>query len=83
MFYTKGKKFLKPFNVLAQEYSIKALKYTSELANGDVTLVTNFLEFINIFPNQQRSLLILVVHLGFQLTQNYFIVIQLQKVMEN
>jgi len=54
MFYTKGKKFLEPFNVIAREYNIKPFKYTSELANGDVTLVTNFLEFINIFPNQQR-----------------------------
>jgi spore coat polysaccharide biosynthesis predicted glycosyltransferase SpsG len=54
LFYTKGKKFLEPFNEIAKEYNIKPFKYTSELANGDVTLVTNFLEFINIFPNQQR-----------------------------
>ena len=54
LFYTKGKKFLKPFNEIAKEYNIKIFRYTSELANGDVTLVTNFLEFINIFPNQQR-----------------------------
>ena len=54
LYYTKGKKFLQPFNEIAKEYNIKPFKYTSELANGDVTLVTNFLEFINIFPNQQR-----------------------------
>ena len=54
LFYTKGKKFLEPFNEIAKENNIKPFKYTSELANGDVTLITNFLEFINIFPNQQR-----------------------------
>ena len=54
LFYTKGKKSLKPYNEIAREYDIKPFRYNSELVNGDVTLVTNFIEFINIFPNQQR-----------------------------
>ena len=53
-YFPRNKKFLKPFNVVARENNIKLFKSTVELANGDVTFVTNFLEFINIFPNQQR-----------------------------
>lgn len=51
---SRSKKFLKPFNVVAREYNIKPFKSTENMANGDVTLVTNFLKFINIFPHQQH-----------------------------
>ncbi len=53
LFYTRGKKSLKPFNIIANEYNIKPFKSSINVFYGDVTLATNFLEFINIFPNQQ------------------------------
>ena len=52
--FPKAKAFLKPFNIVARQYNLKPFKSTYELYNGDVTLATNFLEFINIFPNQQE-----------------------------
>jgi len=54
LFFPKAKDFLNPFNIVAGEYNLKPFKSTYELYNGDVTLATNFLEFINIFPNQQE-----------------------------
>jgi len=50
----RTKTYLKPFNILAKKYNSKPLKSTMDLYSGDVTLITNFLEFINIFPNQQQ-----------------------------
>jgi UDP-N-acetylglucosamine:LPS N-acetylglucosamine transferase len=52
-FFTRSKKFLKPFNILAKKYGINTFKTTMDVVWGDLTLATNFLEFINIFPNQQ------------------------------
>ena len=52
-FFKHGKKFLKPFNTIAKEYGLKPFKSTIDIFYGDITLATNFLEFINIFPNQQ------------------------------
>jgi UDP:flavonoid glycosyltransferase YjiC (YdhE family) len=53
-FFNHSKKFLKPFNTIAKEHSLKPFKSTAEVMFGNVTLATNFLEFVNIFPNQQR-----------------------------
>jgi UDP:flavonoid glycosyltransferase YjiC (YdhE family) len=53
-FFQKSKDFLKPFNVVAKENNLKPFKNIYQLFYGDITLVTNFLEFINIFPNQQE-----------------------------
>ncbi|MDH7506889.1 MAG: glycosyltransferase [Candidatus Thermoplasmatota archaeon] len=52
--FPKAKNFLKPFNIVAKEYGLKPFKNIYQLYNGDITFVTNFLEFINIFPNQQE-----------------------------
>jgi len=52
-FFQKAKDFLKPFNVVAKENNLKPFKNVYQLFYGDITLATNFLEFINIFPNQQ------------------------------
>jgi len=51
--FKKSKKFLKPFNAVAREHHLKPFKSTMDVVYGDVTLGTNFLEFINVFPNQQ------------------------------
>ena len=53
-FFPRSKRFLKPFNAVAREYNVKPFKYISDVDKGDVTLVTNFLDFINIFPNQRH-----------------------------
>jgi len=52
-YFYKSKKFLKPFNILARKYGISTFKTTIDVLWGDLTLATNFFEFINIFPNQQ------------------------------
>ncbi len=52
--FAHGKKFLKPFNKVAREYNLKPFRCSAEVTRGDVNLATNFLEFINIFPNQQE-----------------------------
>ena len=54
LIFPKAKNFLTPFNIVASEYNLKPFKSTYELYYGDVTLATNFLEFVNIFPNQQE-----------------------------
>ena len=51
--FSHSKKFLKPFNVVAAEYGLPRFRSTVDIVDGDVTLGTNFLEFINIFPGQQ------------------------------
>ena len=50
----RTKAHLKTFNTLAKKYNLKPLKGTMDLYYGDITLITNFLEFISIFPNQQQ-----------------------------
>jgi hypothetical protein len=52
-YFDKSKKFLKPFNIVAKKYDLKPFGSTLDVVWGDLTLATNFLEFINIFPNQQ------------------------------
>jgi len=51
--FNKSKKFLKPFNIVAREHHLRPFKSTMDVVYGDVTLGTNFLEFVNVFPNQQ------------------------------
>ncbi len=51
--FKHAKKFLKPFNTIVKEYGLKPFKNTMDVVYGDVTLGTNFLEFINVFSNQQ------------------------------
>ena len=51
--FKHAKKFLKPFNTIAKGYGLKPFKNTMDVVYGDVTLGTNFLEFINIFSDQQ------------------------------
>jgi len=51
--FNRSKKFLKPFNTVARKHYLKPFKSTMDVVYGDVTLGTNFLEFINVFPNQQ------------------------------
>lgn len=51
--FYKSKKFLKPFNKVAKEFNLKPFNTTMDLVCGDVTLGTNFLEYINVLPNQQ------------------------------
>jgi len=45
---------LKPFNEVAKKLNVKQLKSPNDMYKGDVTLATNFLEFINILPNQKQ-----------------------------
>lgn len=49
----RSKLYLKPINKVALRVRIPPFKNALELYDGDITLVTNCLEFINIFPNQQ------------------------------
>ena len=51
---SQSKMYLKPFNNLTKKFNLKPLSSTMELYYGDTTLITNFLEFINIFANQQQ-----------------------------
>lgn len=51
--FKHAKKYLKPFNTIAKEYGLKPFKSTMDVVYGDVTLGTNFLEFINVFSDQQ------------------------------
>jgi hypothetical protein len=53
-YFIRNKKFLKPFNIVAKEYQLKPFESTMDFTYGDVTLATQFLEFINVFPNQQQ-----------------------------
>lgn len=49
----RTKWYLKTINKVAIKVGIPSFKHILELYDGDITLVTNNLEFINIFPNQQ------------------------------
>lgn len=53
-YFVRDKKYLNPFNTIAKEHHLKPFKSTIYVGYGDVTLATQFLEFINIFPNQQQ-----------------------------
>lgn len=52
-FMVRTKMYLKTINKIALRVGIPPFKHVLELYDGDITLVTNNLEFINIFPNQQ------------------------------
>ncbi len=52
-FMVRTKLYLKSINNVAQKFGITPFKSVLELYDGDITLVTNYLEFINIFRNQQ------------------------------
>ncbi len=52
-FYKWGKHIRKPFNSIAREHGLPPFSNMFNLIHGDYTLVTNFPEFINIFPHQQ------------------------------
>lgn len=52
-YYTHNKIFLKPFNIVARENNLKPFKSSMTADFGDITLATQFRDFINIFPNQQ------------------------------
>jgi len=53
LFSTRSKISLKPFNIISSEYGLKPFRSSISVFYGDTTLATNFLEFINIFPDQQ------------------------------
>ena len=53
LFYKGGKDIRKPFNRIAKEQNISPFHNMFDLIHGDRTIVTNYLEFINIFPHQQ------------------------------
>ncbi|MFO8077809.1 MAG: glycosyltransferase [Thermoplasmatota archaeon] len=52
-FYKGGRHIRKPFNIIAKEHNLQSFHNMFDLIHGDFTVVTNFLEFINIFPHQQ------------------------------
>lgn len=52
-FIVRTKMFLKPINNVAKKVGIQPFKHSTDLYGGDVTLVTNYLEFVSVFPNQQ------------------------------
>ncbi len=53
LFYKGGRHIRKPFNSIAKEHNLPLFHNMFDLIHGDFTIVTNFLEFINIFPHQQ------------------------------
>jgi UDP:flavonoid glycosyltransferase YjiC (YdhE family) len=48
-----SKMYLKNINKVASRFNIPPFKSALDLYDGDITLVSNYLEFVNIFPNQQ------------------------------
>lgn len=52
-FILRTKMFLKPINNVAEKVGIQPFKRSMDLYQGDFTFVTNYLEFINVFSNQQ------------------------------
>jgi len=52
-FMVRTKLYLKPINNVAKKVGIPPFSRSMDLYGGDITLVTNYLEFINVFPNQQ------------------------------
>lgn len=53
-YFKRTKLFLRPFNKVAKKYSLPLFTHSNQALYGDFTFETNALEFINIFPNQQR-----------------------------
>ena len=53
-YLTRTKIICKKFNKVAKEYNVKPFKTDWDAIFGDTALITNFLEFINIFPDQQH-----------------------------
>jgi len=53
-YFQRTKIFLKPFNKVAKKFQVPIFKRSYHALYGDFTFETNTLEFINIFPNQQR-----------------------------
>ena len=51
--FFRSKMYLKEINKVAEKVKIAPFKSALDLYDGDITLVTNYLEFVNIFPNQQ------------------------------
>lgn len=51
---SRSKLYLKSINNVALKTDVPTFKNALDLYLGDITLVTNSLEFINIFPNQQN-----------------------------
>jgi hypothetical protein len=49
----RSKIFLGQYNKVAKKFKIPPFKCLRHVFHGDITLETNALEFINIFPNQQ------------------------------
>lgn len=47
------KRYLKPINKVAKKVGAPEFKYLLRIFGGDVTLLTNYLEFVNVLPNQQ------------------------------
>jgi hypothetical protein len=70
--FNRSRKFLKPFNKIAKENGLKPFKNTVDLVYGDFTIATNFLEFIDVFPNQQIFP-----------EENYVGIISLEKIFKN
>ncbi len=55
LFFGKTKSpVLKPFNKIAKEYNLKPFKNTYDLIRGDITLATNFHQFLDVFFNQRE-----------------------------
>jgi UDP:flavonoid glycosyltransferase YjiC (YdhE family) len=52
--FPRMKGHLKSFNAEAKRYGVNPLKSAYDLFYGDITLLTSFPEFINVFPNQQH-----------------------------
>lgn len=53
VFYKGGSHIRKPFNIIAKKYNVSLFHTMFDLIHGDYTLVTNYPEFINVFPHQQ------------------------------
>jgi UDP:flavonoid glycosyltransferase YjiC (YdhE family) len=49
----RTKLWLKPVNKVAKDFGVPPFKRSLDLWEGDTTLLTSHLEFINIFPHQQ------------------------------
>jgi len=52
-FMPRTKMYLKPINNVAKKVGVSPFKNIAEIYLGDITFATNYLEFVNIFPNQQ------------------------------
>jgi len=53
-FMSKTKWYLKPINKVAEKVGAPKFKHTFDIFRGDFLFRTNYLEFINVFPNKQQ-----------------------------